>query len=135
MNQSATMNLAQRDSQFDGQSQKPVQIHWCAEKPVEWLAARIPEYQLGPSFVPNAGDRLSSPGWIQLAAEIEFVLKTLKAFCGRVLRGRGNYQNRRKRPLSAATIKNELFARPQLVQAILRKINYHRSVFGVLSPK
>src|SRR5215471_9407938 len=112
------MNLAQRDSQFDGQAQKPVQIHWRAEKPVEWFTARIPEDQLGPAFVPNTGDRLSSPGWVQLAAEIEFALKTLKTFCGRVLRGRGNYQNRRKCPLSAAAIKNELFARPQLLQAI-----------------
>ena len=90
MNQTAPMNLAQCDGQFDGQSQKPVQIHWSAKKPVEWLAAWILEHQLGPTPIPYTGDRLSSPVRVQFAAEIKFMLKTLKGSCGRVLGGRGS---------------------------------------------
>jgi len=128
VNQPAPMYLAHCDGEFDRQSQKAAQIHWRAEKPVEWLAAWIPEHQLGPTPIPYTGDRLSSPVRVQFAAEIKFVLKTLKGSCARVLGGRGNDQDRGERTVSMASIKNELFARPQLIQVILGKIKYHTSV-------
>src|SRR6516162_2726162 len=72
VNQPAPMYLAHCDGEFDRQSQKAAQIHWRAEKPVEWLAAWILKHQLGPTLIPNAGHWLSSPVRVQLATEIEF---------------------------------------------------------------
>jgi hypothetical protein len=46
-----------------------------AQEPVEWLAARVLEYQLCPTLTTNKGKRSSRPVRIKLISKSIFVLK------------------------------------------------------------
>ncbi len=59
------MELAQRRRQTDGDAQKPCQLQRSLEKPIEVLAAWIPEHQQCTSSVADKRQRSSCPGRIK----------------------------------------------------------------------